>query len=84
MNIYGYFTSFRINGYQIFADKNSYSHEIMSLFNENMKVVKKEEIDGEVYLSTYYSVSVSDFISRLEIMGYTYERAMTDFNNSFN
>lgn len=79
----GAYTSFTINGYEIFEDKNDYSEKIMILFREEMKAIEQEFIDDTIQKNIYYRMSSKDLGLRLNIMGYTYERASKDFYSTF-
>lgn len=78
----GSYTSFSINEYEFYSDKNSYSNYIMAIFTEEMrKIIDDEENERK---STIYTLNSRDFARRLDLMGYTLEKAKLDFANCFN
>lgn len=79
----GSYTSFSINGYEVFSDKNTFSNIVMALFTENMKETCYYDNDGESFTRYIYRIKSLDFAKRLDIMGYTYKAAKEDFLNNY-
>lgn len=80
----GSYTSFAINDYEFFHDKNSYTNFIMTIFTEDMRIDTDIADDDNKNTSIIYSLNSRDFARRLDIMGYTFKKAKLDFEECFN